>query len=198
MCAGMMPDHSSLITDTGYATISNTTRVSMAPHCRVYVSFMPHAHVGSWTGRGFIFTRASVVITRPDQSFSHSQCIGSGVASYSPWASCLILCIKCYWNTVTPAPRYTLCFHTTTAELSRCGSDCQDPGAENTSSLSGPSRESSPTPARVSASHSDTPNFEAGKCKPATVPENRTGTTWRTALMSIIVTHTRPPTGQHF
>lgn len=27
--AGMMPDHSSLITDTGYATISNTTKVSM-------------------------------------------------------------------------------------------------------------------------------------------------------------------------
>ena len=67
----------------------------------------------------------------------------------------------------------------------------QDPGAENTSSLSGPSRESSPTPERVSASHSATPNFEAGKRNPATVPENRTRATWRTALLSIIVTHDR-------
>lgn len=87
--AGAMPDHSSLITDTGYATISNTTKVSMAPHCPVSVSSLPHAHVGSRTGRGFTFTRASVVITCPDQSFSHAQCIGSGVANYSPWASCL-------------------------------------------------------------------------------------------------------------
>lgn len=119
--AGMMPDHSSFITDTGYATV-RTPPVSTASHCQVYVSFMPCAHLRSQTGRGCTSTCAS------DQSFSHSQWIGSGVANYSPQASCLSLYLKFHWNTVASAPMHTLCFHTTTAELSRRGSDCRTQG----------------------------------------------------------------------
>ena len=32
--AGMMPNHSSLSTDTAYAMVRNTTKVSMASHCQ--------------------------------------------------------------------------------------------------------------------------------------------------------------------
>ena len=40
--AGMMPNHSSLSADTAYATVRNTTKVSMASHCQ----FMsPSGHV---------------------------------------------------------------------------------------------------------------------------------------------------------
>ena len=121
--AGTMPDHSSLITDTGYATISNTTKVSMAPHCRVYVSSLPHAHVGSRTGRGFTFTCASMVITWPDQSFSHSHCTGPG--ALEPLGQLPDLVHRVLLEHGDACSRYTLCFHTTTAELSRCSRDCR-------------------------------------------------------------------------
>ena len=78
-----------------------------------------------------------------------------GGCKLQPLGQLPVLYIKFSWDTVT-LPHHD-------SRVEQMQQWLQDPGAESTSSPSGPSRESSPTPERVSASHSATPNFEAGK-----------------------------------